>query len=119
MVRIFCPCEVGTIGTYACGRQGSILRFSTEKNRHCSPFIPMMITIIFGKGVSNASALYDALVSNEKIRQKGSFYYIEDINGNEEQIKGKEAVLSYIAQHHEYYIDLVNRLGGIKLPKVS
>ena len=98
---------------------GSNCIIKTEKNRHCSPFIPMMITIIFGKGVSNASALYDALVSNEKIRQKGSFYYIEDINGNEEQIKGKEAVLSYIAQHHEYYIDLVNRLGGIKLPKVS
>ena len=98
---------------------GSNCIIKTEKNRHCSPFIPMMITIIFGKGVSNASALYDALVSNEKIRQKGSFYYIEDVNGNEEQIKGKEAVLSYIAQHHEYYIDLVNRLGGIKLPKVS
>ena len=30
MVRIFCPCEVGTIGTYACGRQGSRTRFSSD-----------------------------------------------------------------------------------------
>lgn len=30
MVRIFCICEVGTIGTYACGRHGSRLRFSSD-----------------------------------------------------------------------------------------
>ena len=30
MVRIFCICEVGTIGTYACGGQGSKTRFSSD-----------------------------------------------------------------------------------------
>ena len=30
MVRIFCICEVGTIGTYACGGQGNRPRFSSD-----------------------------------------------------------------------------------------
>lgn len=30
MVRIFCICEVGTIGSYACGVQGSRIRFSSD-----------------------------------------------------------------------------------------
>ena len=30
MVRIFCICEVGTIGTYDCGGQGSRTRFSSD-----------------------------------------------------------------------------------------
>ena len=30
MVRIFCICEVGTVGTYACGGQGSRTRFSSD-----------------------------------------------------------------------------------------
>ena len=30
MVRIFCICEVGTIGSYACGGQGSRPRFSSD-----------------------------------------------------------------------------------------
>ena len=30
MVRIFCICEVGTVGTYACGGHGSRTRFSSD-----------------------------------------------------------------------------------------
>ena len=29
-MRIFCICEVGTIGTYACGGHGSRTRFSSD-----------------------------------------------------------------------------------------
>lgn len=89
------------------------------KNRFCNPRIPMNITIIWGKGVSNAAALYDALVSQGKVVQKGSFYMVEGVDGREEQFRGKEAAVFYISQHSEYYIRLVERLGGIRLPKVS
>ena len=30
MVRIFCICEVETVGTYACGGHGSRTRFSSD-----------------------------------------------------------------------------------------
>ena len=29
-MRIFCICEVGTVGTYACGGLGSRTRFSSD-----------------------------------------------------------------------------------------
>lgn len=89
------------------------------KNRFCNPRIPMTISIIWGKGVSNAAALYDALFSHGKIMQKGSFYTIEGVNGREEQFRGENTVREYISRNAAYYVELVESLGGIHLPKVS
>ena len=100
--------QYGTICTIMCD----------PKNRFCSPRIPMSIAIVWGKGVSNAAALYDALVSQGKVTQKGSFYVIEGVDGREEQFRGQDAVTFYISQHSDYYLRLVERLGGIRLPKV-
>lgn len=96
---------------------GSECTIKAEKNRFCAPGVPLILTIHFGRGVSNASALLTALESNDKIRQKGSFYIIEDVDGSERQIRGRDNVRAYISQNHAYYTDLVERLGGIRLVK--
>lgn len=94
---------------------GSECSIKTEKNRFCAPFIPMDLTIIFGKGVSNADALFTALSNHDMVKQRGSFYFLTDVNGGETQLRGKDAVKQYISQNRDYYLKLIERLGGIRL----
>lgn len=96
---------------------GSECIIKTKKNRFCASGVPKVITIVFGRGVSNASALYDALESNDRIKQRGSFYTLEGIDGVDVQFRGKDAVKAYISKNNVYYTDLVERLGGIRLVK--
>lgn len=84
------------------------------KNRFCAPKIPIDITIIFGKGVSNSAANYRCLESNGYIKQSGSMYKII-YNDEWVDIRGKANVENYIKENNAYYTQLVNRLGGIKL----
>ena len=61
--------------------------------------------------------MYDALESNDRIKQRGSFYTLEGIDGVDVQFRGKDAVKAYISKNNVYYTDLVERLGGIRLVK--
>lgn len=85
------------------------------KNRFCRPFIPMPITVLFGKGVSNAAAYNKWLVNHGNIKQGGGGYFTIMINGREEKIRGTSQVDEWIKQNMKEIKELVASEGGMKL----
>lgn len=85
------------------------------KNRYTRPFIPMPITVLFGKGVSNMAAYNKWLVNHGNIKQGGGGYFTITINGREEKIRGTPAVDQWIKENLKEVKALVEENGGIKL----
>ena len=97
---------------------GSECLIKSTKNRLAPPFIPMMIQVHFGKGVSNAGALARALVVGGYTKTPTNRTYVIEYEGEEKRFSGKGAYESWIKEHIPYYKDIVeNKLGGIKLLK--
>ena len=97
---------------------GSECLLKSTKNRLAPPFIPMMIQVHVGKGVSNAGALARALVVGGYTKTPTNRTYIVEYEGEEKRFSGKGAYEAWIKDHIPYYKDIVeNKLGGIKLLK--
>ena len=58
--------------------------FGHSKNRHNDPFIPGVLTILFGKGVSNLAAYSLWLTRSGICTQGGAGYYKIALPGEEE-----------------------------------
>lgn len=93
---------------------GSECYIKSNKNRHAPPKIPMLIEIIFGKGVSNSSAIANALLLNGTAKGSGKKYTVP-YQGEEYSFLGKLKFEEFIKQHMSYYKQLIESSGGIKL----
>lgn len=86
----------------------------TDKNRYARPFLKKTITIHFGKGIANSGAIRQLLEYHkviEYINRKGWKVLYE----NEEVMVPKDEIDNFIKDHIDYFKELSNSLGGIKL----
>lgn len=93
---------------------GCDLAIWTDKNRYARPLLKKVITIHFGKGISNAGAIRAVLEYHgvvEKVPRKG--YRIK--YQNEEVMVKTDEVESFIKDRLKYFADVADSLGGIAL----
>ena len=86
-----------------------------NKNRYAPPMIPMQIQIIFGKGVSNSSAVANALILNGIAKTPTKAKYVVDYQGEEVTCTSKAKFDEFVKSHLEYYKKIVESCGGICL----
>lgn len=94
---------------------GSDCIVRSTKNRYAPPMIPMPLQVIFGKGVSNAGAISQALLLNGVVHMPNARTYIIDYQGTEQKLTSKLAFDEFIKKHILYYKNIVDQLGGIRL----
>ena len=93
---------------------GCDLAIWADKNRYARPLLKKVITIHFGKGISNAGAIRSVLEYHgiiERVLRKGYRikYKDEDITVKVDEVEG------FIKDHLQYFLDIADGLGGIKL----
>lgn len=93
---------------------GSECFIKTNKNRYAPPMIPMVLHVIFGKGISNTGTISSALVLSGKAKVSGRKYTI-DYQGETYELSGKPKFEEFIKEHLDYYKKIVEECGGIKL----
>ena len=93
---------------------GSECFIKANKNRYAPPMIPMVLHVIFGKGISNTGTISSALILNGKAKLSGRKYSI-DYQGETYEFSGKPKFDEFVKEHLEYYKNIVESCGGIKL----
>ena len=93
---------------------GCDLAIWADKNRFARPFLKKVISIHFGKGISNAGAVRTVLEYHgivEYVLRKG--YKVK--YKNEELMLKKDEVEPFIKDHFEYFASVADECGGIAL----
>lgn len=93
---------------------GCDLAIWTDKNRYARPMLKKIITIHFGKGISNAGAIRAVLEYHgvvEKIPRKGYKIKYQD----EEVMVKTDEVEGFIKERLKYFAEVADSLGGIAL----
>lgn len=96
---------------------GSINEIWCTKSRFVRPFIPMNLTIVYGRGVSNIHAYKDFLEYKGVIRKpskKATKYEVEIEPGNVVKLYDKE-IVEYMKKNKERVKELVAEFGGYRL----
>ncbi len=93
---------------------GADLAIWTDKNRYARPMLKKIISIHFGKGISNAGAIRQVLEYHhvvERVPRKGwnVKYQGEDV------LVPKDDLETFIKDHFEYFAEVADSLGGIAL----
>ena len=93
---------------------GCDLAIWTDKNRYARPLLKKIITIHFGKGISNAGALrsvleYHGVVTRVPRKGWNVKYQGEDV------LIGKDDLEDFIKEHLQYFAEVADGLGGIAL----
>ena len=93
---------------------GCDLAIWTDKNRYARPLLKKMITIHFGKGISNAGAIRSVLeyhgVVTRVLRKGWNVKY-----QGEDVLVGKDDIENFIKEHIQYFAEVADSLGGIAL----
>ena len=93
---------------------GADLAIWCDKNRYARPLLKKVITIHFGKGISNAGAVRSVLEYHgiiERVPRKGWNVKYQ----NEIVQVPKDDLDSFLKSHLEYFVELADSLGGIAL----
>ena len=93
---------------------GCDLAIWTDKNRYARPLLKKIITIHFGKGISNAGALravleYHGVVTRVPRKGWNVKYQGEDV------LIGKDEIDDFIKDRLQYFAEVADSLGGIAL----
>ena len=97
---------------------GADLMVWADKNRYARPLLKKVLTVHFGKGISNAGAVRSVLEFHgivERVPRKGYRVKFKD----EEIIVPKDEIETFIKDNIQYYVQLADSLGGIKLVQES
>lgn len=93
---------------------GCDLAIWTDKNRYARPLLKKMITIHFGKGISNAGAIRSVLeyhgVVTRVLRKGWNVKY-----QGEDVLVAKDDIENFIKDHIQYFAEVADSLGGIAL----
>lgn len=93
---------------------GCDLAIWSDKNRYARPLLKKIITVHYGKGISNAGAIRSVLEYHhiiEYIQRKGWKVKYND----EELIIKKDELEDFIKEHIKYFAEVADQCGGIKL----
>lgn len=93
---------------------GCDLAIWADKNRYARPFLKKVITVHFGKGISNSGAIRAVLEYHgvvEWVPRKGWKVKYKD----EEVMVKKDEIDNYIKDRIQYFAEVADSLGGIKL----
>ena len=93
---------------------GCDLAIWADKNRFARPFLKKVITIHFGKGISNAGAVRSVLEYHgvvERVLRKG---WKVQFKGEEITVQ-KDEIDNFIKENFAYFAEVADSLGGIKL----
>lgn len=101
-------------------KYGSNALIWATKNRHAAPFVQGMLTIIFGKGVSNLAAYQRVLMSKGVLKMSGAGFWSLKLPGCEEKkARGSEGVLNLVKDNLDTIKQYVEDNGGFKLVKAE
>lgn len=91
-----------------------------EKNRYNSPFVEAVITVIFGKGVSNLLAYQRVLMSKKVCTMAGAGYWTISLPGMEPlKCRGTEGLQKLIKENLPAIRQYVDEQGGFELVEVG
>lgn len=93
---------------------GCDLAIWTDKNRYARPMLKKIITIHFGKGISNAGALRSVLEYHGVVTRVPRKGWSVKYQG-EEVIIAKDELEDFIKDHLQYFAEVADGLGGIAL----
>lgn len=94
---------------------GSRTKVKVVKNKLAPPFKVVEFDIIYGKGLSRASEVFDAAVERGVIEKSGSFY---SLSGNRLG-QGKQKVLEFFEQNPDVISDIVSQIRSTPAVKVA
>lgn len=93
---------------------GAINEVWCIKSRYSRPFIPLNLSIIFGKGISNNYA-YLEFLNNKGCISKAGAWFTGKVGEHEFKVQGEQKVLEWIQNNREIVRDYINSNGGYKL----
>lgn len=79
---------------------GAEIQMWCEKNKWFKPFVPVVIPIIFGRGVSNVLSYVILLKGEDLATSTGSYFKIK-IPGMEQNVKGNKGLLDFVKANTE------------------
>lgn len=94
---------------------GNDINLFATKNRFNRPMVEGVMTIFFGRGISNAMAYQHWLQKNSYITQAGAYYTISLPNKEPEKIRGSVGVSKWVKEHVGEIAPLVEANGGFLL----
>ena len=90
------------------------------KNRHAAPFVKGIITVIFGKGVSNLAAYQRKLMSDKVLTMAGAGFWTLSLPDMEPQkARGSDGVTELIKRNLPAVKEYVDSHGGFSLVKTE
>lgn len=93
---------------------GCDLAIWTDKNRYARPLLKKVITIHFGKGISNAGALRSVLEYHGVVTRVPRKGWAVKYQSDEVQV-AKDDIETFIKDHLQYFVEVADELGGIAL----
>lgn len=93
---------------------GCDLAIWTDKNRYARPMLKKIITIHFGKGISNAGALRAVLEYHGVVTRVPRKGWSVKYQGDDVQV-AKDDIETFIKDHLQYFAEVADTLGGIAL----
>lgn len=101
-------------------KYGSNVRIWCTKNRHNAPFLEGIMTIIFGKGVSNIAAYQRALMGEGVMSMSGAGYWTLKLPDKEpEKARGNDGAMDLIRKNLPEIKKFIESVGGLKLLKTD
>jgi recombination protein RecA len=87
-----------------------------EKTRYTAPFIPGVVTVLFGKGVSNMAAYALWMKAHGYVKQGGAGYFKINLPEQEEiSLRGADAFMGWVKDNLPAIKELINNAGGYSI----
>lgn len=95
---------------------GSNVNVWAIKNRYNNPDCPIVVPVIFGKGVSNVLTYVRWLEAHGYIKKAGAFLRVQPPRGGEAMnVRGYPGAVKWVKENFDDVVAFVNENGGIKL----
>lgn len=85
------------------------------KNKYGPCFVPVTLTILYGKGISNIYAYKKWMESKGMITQGGGGWFEISYKGNKTKERGEPAVLRWVKEHTKEIRETIESEGGFVL----
>lgn len=87
----------------------------TIKNRYERPYVEAVMTILYGKGISNISAYYRWLTKEGYVKSPGAGWYNIEMGDIEERVRGEDELYQWVRENKEIVKEFIENNGGFLL----
>ncbi len=94
---------------------GAHVKVWTIKNRYERPFVPVFVTILFGKGISNLSTCFKWLEGKGYMSKDRVGWYTIKIGDKDERRRGEKEAMKYVKENIDTIKELIDKSGGLFL----